>query len=162
MFKTFIVAVVLVGASLASQAQISKEELAIVKGIFGMDKREIVTTTIKMTQSDSLKFWPVFDQYENERKALSLARIKLVHAFVSQYPDFTDEEINELMEGAIELEANQLKLMETYYYKFKKVAAAMVAGQWLQVESYINLAVKLAVQEKLPFIGDIKLKPLKK
>ena len=66
------------------------------------------------------------------------------------------------MDDALELDADQHDLMESYYNKIKKAASPMVAAQWLQIESYINVSVKLAIQEKLPFIGDIKLKAPKK
>ena len=152
---------ILFGSTLASQAQVSLEDLS-VKGIFGMDRREIVSTKIKMSSTDSMSFWPVFDQYENERKGIYLDRIKLVKSFLSEYSNMTDEEMTELMQAAMDLESNQFKLMDTYYHKFKKSVSAMVVAQWMQLEFYMNLAVKLAWQEKLPFIGDIKLMPLKK
>ena len=161
MFRSFTIAIVLVSASIASQAQVSLENIS-VKGIFGMERREIVSTKIKMSSTDSMSFWPVFDQYEDERKGIYLDRIKLVKSFLSEYSNMTDEEMTELMQAAMDLELNQFKLMDIYYNKFKKNVSAMVVAQWMQLEFYMNLAVKLAWQEKLPFIGDIKLKPLRK
>lgn len=153
---------VLIGSSIATYAQLSTEEIAIVQNLFGLEKRQIIAQTIKMTPSDSVGFWPLYEKYETDRKDMGKTRITLIQSFVSKYPALSNEELNDLMEDALELEADQHDLMESYYSKIKKAASPMVAAQWLQIESYINVSVKLAIQEKLPFIGDIKLKAAKK
>ncbi len=153
---------ILVGSALTSYAQLSTEEIAIVQNLFGMEKRSIITQVVKMTPSDSVGFWPLYEKYESDRKDIGKQRITLIQTFVSKYPALSNEELDDLMEDALEIDADQHDLMESYYNKIKKASSPMVAAQWLQIESYINVSVKLAIQEKLPFIGDIKLKAPKK
>jgi len=160
--RTFILAlVILVSTAVASYAQLSTEEIAIVQNLFGREKRQLLTTAIKMTPSDSIGFWPIYENYEQDRKDLSKKRIMIIQTFVSKYPALSNEELNELMSDAIDLDEDQHDLMASYYGKIKKVASPMVAAQWLQLESYISAAVKLSLQEKLPFLGDIKILPKK-
>ncbi|HLP27699.1 MAG TPA: hypothetical protein VK147_03600 [Candidatus Didemnitutus sp.] len=152
---------ILLGSVLTSYAQLSTEEIAIVQSIFGMEKRAIITKTIKMTPTDSVGFWPLYEKYESDRKDLGKERIALIQTFVSKYPALSNEELNDLMEGALELDADQHDLLESYYSKIRKASSPMVAAQWLQLESYINLSIKLSIQEKLPFLGDVKIKSAK-
>lgn len=151
-------AIALLAMSSSVYAQLSTEEINIVQNLFGAEKRQIMTAALKMTPSDSVGFWPLYEKYEEARKELGKERIRLVTTFVQKYPAISNEELDELMSDALDYEEDQHDLIASYYSKIRKVTSASVAAQWLQLESYITAAVRLAVQERLPFVGDIKKK----
>lgn len=150
--------IVLFASATSALAQLSTEEIAIVQNLFGAEKRQLLTATLNMSPSDSVGFWPLYEKYEADRKELGKERITLIQTYVSKYPAISNEELNDMMETALELEEDQHDLIASYYGKIKKAASVSLAAQWLQIESYISAAVRLAIQEKLPFVGDIKKK----
>jgi len=152
----FLSCALLLGSIMTSYAQLSTEEIAIVQALFGSEKRQLISAGIKMSPSDSVGFWPLYEKYETERKELGKRRIELVQHFVSKYPAISNEELGAMMNDALDFEADQHDLMDTYYNKIRKASSVMVAAQWLQIESYISAAVRLSIQEKLPFVGLIK------
>ncbi len=157
--KIFIVALLtFLGAYGYASAQLTTEEIAVVQNLFGMDKRAVIVGMIKMSPSDSVGFWPLYEKYEDARKSIGKERITLLQSFVAKYPAISNEELNNMMEKAIDLEEDQHDLLESYYSKIRKATSPLVAAQWLQLESYITSAVRLAIQENIPFVGGIKKK----
>lgn len=148
----------LMGSIATTYAQLTPEEINIVQNMFGAEKRSLIVQSIKMTPSDSVGFWPIYDKYEADRKEIGKKRIELITRFVSKYPAISNEELSELMDDIIDMEDDQQDLMETYYGKIKKASSVVVAAQWYQLESYITTAIRLSIQEKLPFVGGIKKK----
>jgi hypothetical protein len=150
--------IALFGMATSAVAQLSTEEIAIVQNLFGAEKRQLITAVLTMSPSDSVGFWPLYEKYEADRKELGKERITLIQTYVSKYPAISNEELNDMMEAALDLEEDQHDLIASYYSKIKKASSVSLAAQWLQIESYISAAVRLAIQEKLPFVGDIKKK----
>lgn len=147
---------VLLSSIVSSQAQLTPEEMNIVQNMFGTEKRLLIVHSIKLTPSDSIGFWPLYDMYEAERKDVGKKRIDLIASFISKYPAISNEELAVLMDDIIGMENDQQDLMRTYFGKIKKSSSVSVAAQWYQLESYITSAIRFSIQEKLPFVGGMK------
>jgi len=51
-------------------AQVAEDDIQIIQGAWGKQKRELVSIAMDLTAADSAKFWPVYYKYEESRKKL--------------------------------------------------------------------------------------------
>lgn len=138
-----------------SFAQSNKEEVDLYQSLWGMEKKEIVAEFVKVDPAAKDAFWNLYDEYEMERKAFGKERIDLLTKYVNNYGSMNDDMIDGIMSDMISLGAKTDKLAATYYGKIKKAAGVKAAAQFLQLESYINSAIRTAIFEEIPFIGEL-------
>ena len=138
-----------------SFGQKNNEEIDFYQALWGMEKKDIVSQFVKVDPSVKDAFWNVYDEYEMERKANGKQRIDLLTKYVNNYGTMSDEMLDQLMDDMISLGSKTDKLTASYYGKIKKVAGSKAAAQFLQLESYINSAIRTAIFEEIPFIGEL-------
>lgn len=136
-------------------AQSNKEEVDLFQSLYGMDKKTLVAEFIKPVGDQKTAFWKLYDEYEMERKELGKNKFSLLEKYADNYASMDDGTMDDIMNEMISLTSKTNKLQATYYNKMKKEAGVKAASQFLQVESYLSSAIRAAVLEEIPFIGEL-------
>ncbi len=138
-----------------SFGQTVDEEIKLVQDAFGKDKRTLIESYMELSPEKAAAFWPVYDAFEVERKAISKERILIINEYIEKYTHIGDAEADALTTRSLKNDAALNKLYSSYYPKFKKATSAMDAAKFLQVEFYITNTIRNVIQQELPFVGDI-------
>src|SRR5205809_5123564 len=77
-------------------AQSTEDDIQIIQGAWGRQKRELVSMAMSLSAKDSVKFWPVYDKYEVARKKLGRERLLILNDYVESYEKLTNTKANEL------------------------------------------------------------------
>jgi hypothetical protein len=150
--KSALLIALLMYFSTISFSQTNTEEIDFYQSIFGMGKKQAVAEFLQLDENDP--FWNMYDEYEKERKELGKKRIEILNNYATNYLTLTDEKTNEIIKQSISQRKKIDKLIVTYYKKVKKGNGAKVAAQFYQLENYILEAIRMAIMEELPFIGE--------
>ncbi|GMQ26751.1 hypothetical protein Aoki45_34340 [Algoriphagus sp. oki45] len=151
----FSLALFLFGMNL-SFAQSIDDEISLIQEAFGMDKKMIVQEVLQLPEAKAAAFWPIYEAYETERKALSRERIKIINDYMEQYTNIGEAEADNLALRTLKNDQALSKLHMTYYKKFKKGVSALDAAKFLQLDTYIHNTIRNAIQQELPFIDEFK------
>jgi hypothetical protein len=151
--KSVLLIALLMFFSSFSFSQSNAEDIDFYQSIFGMAKKQALTEFLQLDEDDP--FWNIYDEYEKERKELGKNRIELLTNYANNYLTLTDEKTSELIEQTISQRKKIDKLIVSYYKKVKKSNGAKVAAQFYQLENYILVAIRVAILEEMPFIGEI-------
>jgi hypothetical protein len=141
---------------LFSFAQSNKEDVDLIQSIYGKEKKTIVADFIKLEGAQKDAFWKLYDEYEGKRKALGQKRVALLEKYAANYGTMDDAATSNLIKETISLGAETDKLIATYHKKIEKVAGAKPAAQFYQLEVYLLSAIRTAIFENIPFIGELK------
>jgi hypothetical protein len=133
----------------------AKEDVDIIQSVFGKSKKELVATYMQLTGTQADAFWKTYHEYESERKILSQQRIQLIDTYAKQFQTLTDETADKLATATLKNNLDYEKLHAKYYEKSKKSIGALNAAKFIQAEIYLQVTVRSAVQDAIPFIGDI-------
>lgn len=152
MKKLFSIVVLFVVSSSFLFAQSNKEVVDYYQSIFGAEKKVMIAEFLKLDQNDP--FWALYDDYEAERKALGKARIDILENYATNYMTLTDSKTDEVIADAIKQTKALDKLIVKYYKKAKKTSGSRVAAQFYHVENYLLSAIRMAVLESIPAIGE--------
>ena len=136
-------------------AQVTKDEVQFVQSIWGMEKRQIVTDFMKLDEATAAKFFPIYDKYSEEMKKLGAERIAIISEYASNYTTMTDVKADELIMRLLKNNEAIDKLMIKYYHMVKKEIGGMRAAQFLQLELYLQTAIRSEIQNNIPFIGEL-------
>jgi len=140
-------------------AQSTEDDIQIIQGAWGRQKRELVSMAMSLSAKDSVKFWPVYDKYEVTRKKLGRERLLILNDYVESYEKLTNTKADEVANRLFKNDAANAQLLQQYYNSMKTALNALQAAKFLHVESFLQSYIKIHLQANLPYIGELdKLK----
>ena len=80
-----------------------------------------ITKRLDMDAETAQKFWPVYNEYESEMKALRESHKNAMKDAHENWKDQSDKKKDELLQSRFEMEAKELELKKAYHEQFKKV-----------------------------------------
>lgn len=140
------------------QAQEANDEVTLVQTIWGSEKRQLMIDYMEIPEAQAAGFWRVYEDYEMVRRELAKERFLLIDDYVSNFASLSEEKADELATKMLANSVSDAKLRKQYYTKFRKASSAINAAKFLQLDGYIQNTIRLAVQDELPFIGDLETK----
>jgi len=131
------------------------DEIQIIQDLWGLEKKEIVSTYMKLSSEEATSFWDVYNAYEVSRKELGKERLTILNEYAKNYENLSDEMASDLMKRGL---ANQMsidKLINKTFKKMSKSIPAKKAALFVQLENYFMVVTKMAIQESIFFIGEL-------
>jgi len=137
-------------------AQTSDDDIQIIQGAWGKQKRELVRIAMALSPADSVKFWPEYDKYEERRKKIGAERIKIIDDYVNGYEKMTNDKADALVNRVFKNDRANSDLLQQYYVVMKKALNPIEAAKFLHVETFLQSYIKTQLQGNLPFLGDLQ------
>lgn len=142
--------------ALSSKAQTNTDEVALMQAAYGLDKKQIVIQFMKFTEAENAAFWKEYDVYEAERKEIGKKRISNITEYAVNYDKLSDENVKNLIHNSVDIQTDFAKLWKKTFDKMSKVISPLRAAQWLQVEMYLENAVRMEILDDIPMIGELE------
>lgn len=141
---------------LSASAQLTTDDVNLIQAMYGKEKRDLVQEYMGFTDSAAAgSFWKLYDGYEAERKKLAQDFIGILKDYANNYESLDDKKADELITKASVNNIAYENLYVKYYKKIKPVVGALKASQFIQLEAYFRSAIKTAILDEIPFIGEI-------
>jgi hypothetical protein len=141
---------------LTANAQSLEDEIQIIHGLYGMEKQKAVEQAMNLSTAEAGVFWPLYDRYESERKKLGADRLTIIADYAANYVGLTGQKADDLAQRIFKNDIAFDKLHRKYFKTVKKQIGSLKAAQFMQIESYLQNNVRVAIANQLPFIGEIK------
>jgi hypothetical protein len=139
-------------------AQSNKEDIALIQAMFGKEKKELVTQYLTIPENQSAKFWALYDEYEDKRKALGRERISVLEGYAKDYKTLDSKKATALMGKKFAWAQKYTQFQQTYFTKFSTAIGGLQASKLMQLEDYLENNIRLAIQNEIPFIGELDKK----
>jgi len=105
------------------------------------DKKLFVTENMKLTDSEAKSFWPVYENYQKEMSAVNDRVVKLIQDFAGHYANMTNDKAKKLVDDSLAIDADRLKIRQSYLPKFRQVLPEIKVARYYQIENKIQAAV---------------------
>ena len=92
-------------------------------------KIAFITDRLSLSEKEAEKFWPIYREYENEKKALREERI-----FKNWKDEMTDQEADKMLENIMDIKSKDLEIEKKYVSKFKQVISTKKIMQLYKAE----------------------------
>ncbi len=153
--KKLILPLFLLFAGLSSFAQSHNDDIQVIQALYGKEKSELIKAYLNLSEADAAKFWPIYEAYEAERKALGKQRIENITKYVDTYGKADDATLDKLTMDNLKINTASDKLLAKYYGKIKKGVNTHTAAKFYQFETYMLLAVRESIWDNIPFIDEL-------
>lgn len=138
---------------LASQAKekvsLNADEQVLIKQIQS-DRRAIFADNLGLTEAESAKFWPIYDEYEARRQKYEERYVSMVNDYAEKYDSLTDAQAEKILAERMDIERKQLELKEEFTKKIAKVLPGKKALRYAQIESRITNLLRRNLYSVIP------------
>ncbi len=120
------------------------------------DKKLVVAANMDLTESEAKGFWPVYDAFQRDLEGLN----KRAGAMISAYADawnaksMNNAKAKKLTSDWLAIQADEVKLMQSYVPKLNKVLPATKVARYLQIENKIRAIIKYEGVEAVPLVPE--------
>jgi hypothetical protein len=123
---------------------------ALLKSDIGPQREMLIREIMQFNESESKIFWPIFQQYDQERKKLDEAEAQFIREYSEAYQNISDDKADQLVGKSFDLEVQRAQLKKTYFDKMKKALSPRIAARFFAVENQIQHLYELQVAANLP------------
>ena len=106
----------------------TEDDIQIVQGAWGRQKRELVSIAMSLSAKDD---------------------------YVNSYETLSNTKADQLANRLFKNDAANAQLLQQYYNSMKTALNALQAAKFLHVESFLQSYIKIHLQANLPYIGEL-------
>jgi len=118
------------------------------------DKKLIVAKYMELTESESKRFWPVYEAYQKDLDALNRRLFDLLQSYAADYRNksLTDDKAKKLLDDWIAIENDDAKRRASFAPKVLKALPAKKAARYLQIENEYRILIKYDLAATVPLV----------
>jgi len=114
------------------------------------DKKAVIAQNLGLTEEESARFWPIYNEYEAKRKPLQDRFLANVNNFAAKYDTLTDADADAMLKEKMAIEKERDALRQKYTAKIAKVLPAKKALRYAQLETRIHILLARDVYGLIP------------
>lgn len=122
----------------------------------GNEKREdieslkvaFLTRKLSLTPDEAKKFWPVYDQFANEMKAVKEARADKMKNAKDDIDQLSDKDLEKIVDGDIAFRQQELDVLKKYHSQFKQVLPMRKVAKLYRAEEDFKRELLERIREK--------------
>lgn len=105
-----------------------------------------ITKRLDLTADESQKFWPIYNQYEAEKKQIRQTTVGSIKQ-MKEDGDFTNAEAEQAIAKHIEFKAKDLDLTKKYIAEFRKILPATKVAKLITAEEHFKKMLMKQAQQ---------------
>ena len=118
------------------------------------DKKLIVAKYMELTESEAKKFWPVYEEYQNDLQKSNERLLRLLESYAADYRNksLTDEKAKKLLDEWIAVEQEEGKRRSAHAPKVLQAVPAKKAARYLQIENEYRILLRYDLAATVPLV----------
>jgi transposase len=114
-------------------------------------RKQIIAQNMTLTDSEAVKFWPIYDQYVADLVASNKAKYELIKEY-AQVNTMTEERADNAAKQWLTVDENVIQLRRKYLPVFRGVLSAKQTARFFQIDRRVQIMIDLQLASSLPLI----------
>jgi hypothetical protein len=136
-------------AALEANVQLMREDVR-------SDRKQITAANMSLTADEATKFWPIYDQYIQETVKVNDSRWALIKDYAANYNTLTDQQAQNYIKRAADIQQQLMDLRTKYVPMFEKVVSPQKTALWYQIDRRLDLLIELQLASAIPVVSPKK------
>lgn len=133
-------------------AQTVQQRLDLTREAVENQRRILVSGSLRLSDAEAKAFWPLYDDYEKERKPLDARANKLVSDFLSAAGGLSDAQARAMLDEAFRIEEARTKVRRAWYDRMAKAIPARELARFYQIENKLDSVVRADLSKQIPLV----------
>jgi hypothetical protein len=118
----------------------------------GQDRRNIVRANMLLTETESARFWPLYDEYRAERQKIGDRRVRLITDFLAEKNAMSEDQARVLANEDFAIEKDTSELKAKWYKKMTKELSERTVARFFHIDEKLDAAADIALAANIPLI----------
>jgi Spy/CpxP family protein refolding chaperone len=132
--------------------KITDQDIELLRKDLRSRKKQIVAANLKLTDDQSTKFWPVYDQYIAEQTKIHDQKYAVIKEFATSWGTISDVQAEDLTKRALAVDDQVAELRMKYMPNFLKVLPGKQVATFFQIDRRLQMMVDLQLMSQLPLV----------
>jgi hypothetical protein len=128
------------------------ESLELSREAVNAQKRSIVAGSLPLSDEQADAFWPLFDKFQEELKAIDGRSDRLIAEFSAEYATLSDARARSLLDQSLAIDEDRAKLMRTWATRMDEVLPPRLLARYFQLESKFHAIVAADLARQIPLV----------
>jgi hypothetical protein len=118
------------------------------------DTKLLIAGNMDLTDAEAKQFWPIYDSYQKDLEAINqqLGRTITTYAEAFNNGTISNDTAKKLLNEALSVEEQEVKLKRSYADKLAKVLPATKAARYIQMETKIRSLIRFEMAQQIPLV----------
>jgi hypothetical protein len=141
-------------ASSASVATAADTNMEIFLAKVRADKKLLVAANMGLSDAEGKGFWPIYDMYQTDLKALNDRLSAAIHSYADGYTKntLTDAQATKLTNDVMAIDQDEVAMRKKYAASLATVLPGKKAARYLQIESKIRAGIRSKMADAIPLV----------
>jgi hypothetical protein len=133
---------------------VSEQDVKLLRQDIRSQKKQLIAANLTLTDAESTKFWPVYDQFSAEMTTIGDQKLALIKEYAQNFGSLTDAQAQSLLNRSLALDAAATQLRIKYVPIINKVLPGTKTATFFQMERRISTLIDLQVASQIPLVQD--------
>jgi hypothetical protein len=133
---------------------VSEQDVKLLRQDLRSQKKQLIAANLTLTDAESTKFWPVYDQFSAEMSTLGDQKLALIKEYAKGFGSLTDAQAQSLLNRSLALDDAATQLRIKYVPIINKVMPGTKTATFFQMERRISTLIDLQVASQIPLVQD--------
>jgi hypothetical protein len=133
---------------------VSEQDVKLLRQDLRSQKKQLIAANLTLTDAESTKFWPVYDQFSAEMSTLGDQKLALIKEYAKGFGSLTDAQAQSLLNRSLALDDAATQLRIKYVPIINKVLPGTKTATFFQMERRISTLIDLQVASQIPLVQD--------
>jgi hypothetical protein len=118
------------------------------------DKKLLVAANMGLSDAEGKGFWPIYDMYQTELKALNDRTMAAIMSYADGYTKntLTDAQATKLTNDILAIDQDEVAMRKKYSTSLAGVLPGKKAARYLQIESKIRAGLRNEMADAIPLV----------
>jgi hypothetical protein len=133
---------------------VSEQDVKLLRQDLRSQKKQLIAANLTLTDMESTRFWPVYDQFSAEMTTIGDQKLGLIKEYAQNFGSLTDVQAQSLLNRSLALDEAATQLRIKYVPIINKVLPGTKTATFFQMERRISTLIDLQVASQIPLVQD--------
>jgi len=128
----------------------SEQDIQLLRQDLRSQKQKLIAENLPMTESEAVKFWPVYNKYSEELKQFNDEKFRLAMEYGQDWATLTDDQALIYIRRWLEVDTDAHQLRSKYVPIVSQALPGKKAATFFQLDRRISMMIDLQLASQLP------------
>jgi hypothetical protein len=131
---------------------ISSQDMDLLRKDLRSKRKQLIAANLQLTDTESAKFWPVYDQYIAELISINDRKFALIQEYADNWGKLTNEQSLSFIRQWLDLDIEIAQMRQKYVPKVTKILEGKKTATFFQLDRRIAMMIELQVSSQMPLV----------
>ena len=134
------------------QHTISDRDLDLLRKDLRSKRKQVIAANLSLTDAESTKFWPIYDQYVSELIPINDKKFGLIQEYADNWGKLTSEQSLSFIRRWLDEDIETARLRQKYVPIVSQVLDGKKSATFFQLDRRIAMMLELQVSSQMPLV----------